>query len=120
MKLRRADLLLIALLLLLSAGLWAWNARSGGGWAVVTVDGEEIGRYRLSEDREVPIQTERGSNLLVIRDGAAAVTEADCGDHTCVRRGTVSRRGETIVCLPHRLVVRIEGGEPPEFDGSVG
>ena len=121
MKLRRADLLLIALLLLLSAGLWAWNARSGGGgWAVVTVDGEEIGRYRLSEDREVPIQTERGSNLLVIRDGAAAVTEADCGDHTCVRRGTVSRRGETIVCLPHRLVVETTGTDSGGPDATVG
>ena len=121
MKLRRADGLLIGVLLLLSAGLWMWNARSGGGgWAVVTVDGAEAGRYRLQEDQEISIQTERGYNLLVIREGTASIAEADCGDHTCVRRGMVSRTGETIVCLPHRLVVEIVGGEHGGPDAVAG
>ena len=39
------------------------------------------------------------------------MTEANCGDHTCVRMGRISRAGEAIVCLPHRLVVEIVGGE---------
>ena len=52
--------------------------------------------------------------------GAAAVTEADCGDHTCVRTGAVSREGERIVCLPHKLIIHIEGGGAPGFDASAG
>ena len=45
--------------------------------------------------------------------------EANCGDHTCIRTGAISREGETIVCLPHRMVVRVEGGEGAPFDAAV-
>ena len=50
----------------------------------------------------------------------AAVAEANCGDHTCVRTGKISREGEVIVCLPHRLTVEIQGGAPAGFDAAVG
>lgn len=112
----RRDLLL-ALLLLAAAAVLALALRPGedGGTAVVLLDGEEIGRYALSEDRTVRIG-EEDFNVLVIRDGAAAVTEANCGDHTCVRTGAVRRAGEQIVCLPHRLIVRIAGGERGPLD----
>ena len=91
-----------------------------GAWAVVTIDGEETARYSLGEDRTVRLGDGDGYNILQISGGAAAVTEADCGDHTCVRTGRISREGETIVCLPHRLVVRIEGGDEPLFDADAG
>ena len=90
-----------------------------GGWAVVTVDGREVGRYPLSEDVTVTIG-EADYNVLQIADGQAAVTEANCGDHTCVRTGAVSRAGETIVCLPHRLIVEIRGGDGSDFDATAG
>lgn len=106
----RNDLILI-LLPLLAAGLLFFLLRPGGGgqYVLVTVDGQEVGRYPLGEDRTVTIG-EEDYNILEIRDGAAAVTDANCGDHTCVRTGKISRAGETIICLPHRLVVKIIGG----------
>jgi len=121
MKQRKNDLLLVAVLLIASAVLWLLFARPGdvGGWAVVTVDGEEIGRYALHEEREITIGDE-DYNILTIRDGKAAVTEANCGDHTCVRTGEVSRTGESIVCLPHKVVVRIEGAVEQGPDAVVG
>lgn len=110
MKRRRWDLALIFALLLAAALLYlALRPGEAGGWAVVTVDGAEVGRYRLTEDRVVTIGKD-DYNVLEIAHGAAAVTEANCGDHTCVRMGKISRTGETIVCLPHRLVVEIVGG----------
>lgn len=111
MRKRRWDLALIFVLLLAAALLYlAVRSGEAGGWAVVTVDGAEVGRYRLTEDRTVVIG-EDDYNILEISGGGAAVTEANCGDHTCVRMGRISRAGETIVCLPHRLVVEIVGGE---------
>ena len=106
----RNDLILI-LLPLLAAGLLFLLLRPGGGgqYVLVTVDGQEVGRYPLGEDRTVTIG-EEDYNILEIRDGAAAVTDANCGDHTCVRTGKIRRAGETIICLPHRLVVKIIGG----------
>lgn len=117
---RRNDLLLIAGLLLAAAVLWLL-ARPGeaGSWVVVTVDGAETARYPLGEDRTVTIGGE-DFNVLRIAHGEAAVTESNCPDHTCAGMGPVSRTGETIVCLPHRLVIRVEGGGAAEFDGRTG
>lgn len=117
---KRNDLLLIAGLLLAAAVLWVL-ARPGdaGGWVVVTVDGVETARYSLQEDRTVTIGGEN-YNVLRIARGEAVVAESNCPDHTCAGMGPVSRTGETIVCLPHRLVIRVEDGAAAEFDGELG
>lgn len=120
MKRKRWDMLLIAGILLTAGIFYCVSApRETGGWAVVTIAGEEAGRYPLSEDKTVRFG-EDDYNLLVIADGGVSVTEANCGDHTCVRTGIICRQGETIVCLPHRLVVEIQGGETPAFDHVTG
>ena len=119
-KIRRADLLLTAGLLLLAGLLYLLTRPGGAGaLAVVTVDGQEIARYPLAQETTVTIGAEN-YNVLFISGGTAAVIEANCGDHTCVNTGAVSREGEAIVCLPHRLVVRIEGGEASAFDAAAG
>ena len=120
MKKRQYDLPLILGLLLAAGALYLFLRPGGqGAWAVVTVDGQEVGRYPLSVDATVTIG-EADYNVLQIADGQAAEVEANCGDHTCVRIGPVSREGETIVCLPHHLIVEIRGGEPAAFDAVAG
>lgn len=120
-KKHRGDLLLAGSLLLL-AGILFFLFRPGGqgAWAVVTADGTEIARYPLDEERTVRLGDDTDYNILQIAGGAAAVAEANCGDHTCVRTGEISREGERIVCLPHKLIIQIEGGDGPAFDASVG
>ena len=116
---KRNDRRLIVGLLLAAALMWLLVRPGGaGGWAVVTADGEEIARYSLDVERTVVLGGD-AYNILQIAGGRASVVEANCGDHTCVRTGAVFREGETIVCLPHRLVVRIEGGSAAGFDASV-
>ena len=113
---RKHDLLLAAGLLLAAALLYLLVRPGGdGAWVVVTLNGQEAGRYPLAQDRTVTIG-EDDYNVLQIQGGAAAVTEANCGDHTCVRTGEISREGETIVCLPHHMIVRVEGGEASSVD----
>lgn len=120
MKLRPLDILLILVPLLLAAALWLFLRPHGSGEvAVVTIDGEEYGRYALSDDCTVSIESEGGgTNLLVIADGAAQITQANCGDHTCIRTGSISQTGQSIICLPHKVVVRIEGGTAGDVDLS--
>ena len=116
MKGLRWDMFLIAGVLLLAALLWfVTSPGERGTWVVVTSDGQEIGRYALSEDIRITVGGE-DYNVLRIADGTACISEANCGDHTCVRTGEISREGETIVCLPHKLVVTILGGESAGFD----
>ena len=116
---RRNDFLLIGGLLLMAVLVWLLVRPNGaGGWAVVTVDGKEIGRYPLDVEQTVTIGG-GNYNVLCIAGGEASVIEANCGDHTCVHTGAISKVGETIVCLPHRLVVSVEGGGSVDFDASV-
>ncbi|MBR0161616.1 MAG: NusG domain II-containing protein [Oscillospiraceae bacterium] len=104
-------LLLLALLaLFLFRGL-----RDPGAEAVVTVNGVETGRYPLKKDGVFPLNG--GTNILVIADGEAWVSEADCPDKICMGMGKISRNGEFIACLPNRVLIVIEGGEETGVDG---
>ena len=107
------DAALLLLCLCLAGGFFLWNAlgRAEGAVAVVTVDGVEVARYPLDTPCEVVLHGTDGENVLVIEDGCAFIREADCPDKVCVRTGKIRWEGETIVCLPHRLMVRIAGGE---------
>ena len=107
----RRDFLLIVFLLLFSAGLFLFQQfrQKEGGWAVVTVDSVESGRYSLLRDGRYSLN--QGSNLLVIEDGAAYMEDADCPDHICVEMGKIRYTGQSIVCLPNRVVVTIEGAD---------
>lgn len=109
---RRNDLLLAGSLLLVALiGFWVFRLTlTDGAYVTVSVDGAETARYPLNEDRDTVIATgEDGINRLVIRDGQATVTEANCPDKICVGHRPISMEGETIVCLPHKVVVAVTG-----------
>lgn len=117
---RRYDILLTGGILLAAAVLYLFfRPGDAGAWAVVSVDGKETARYALDQDIIVTLGDE-DYNVLEISGGAAAITDANCGDHTCIHTGAVRREGEAIVCLPHRLIVQIEGGDAAVLDGMAG
>lgn len=118
-RLKRNDLILCCLIL--AAALLATVALrvSGreGAFLVVYTDGEESARYPLREERTVTLNGfDTGYNRLVIRGGEAYLEDADCPDRLCVRQGAVSKAGESIICLPHRIVITIEDGKEAETD----
>ncbi len=116
----RNDLILIAALLLIAGVLYlALNlGRQEGGVAVVRVDGVEVERHSLSVNGTFPLNG--GSNILVIEDGKAWLSDADCPDLLCVKQGKIHYTGQVITCLPNRLTVTVEGGESDGVDLVVG
>lgn len=110
-KFRNDLIFTVALLVLASAvGLSFFFLRGEGNTVSVTVDGVLFGSYPLSQDTEVEIRTGvdgENVNLLVIRDGKASVTHASCPDGICAAHRPISRNGESIVCLPHRVAITI-------------
>ena len=108
-------ILISAFLLIGLAGLLLFAAwRDEGEFVRVTVDGTVFGEYPLDRDDVIDIETGEGTNTLTIVDGQADMTEADCPDKICVDHNAISRAGESIVCLPHRIVVEIIAGEGRE------
>ena len=116
---RKNDLILIVavLLVLAIAAAALFFLMQEGDTVVVLVDGEVWGEYALDEDQTIEIRTETGYNLLVIQGGKASVKEASCPDGICSSHRPVSREGESIICLPNRVVVEIQShdGEQPEM-----
>lgn len=119
-RISKNDIIFIVILVVLVGGVamfFSLRPQNAGAQVVVTVDGEEYGRYSLNEDTEVPIELEGvTTNLLVIKDGEADMTEADCPDKLCVHQKAISKNHETIVCLPNKVVVEITGSEESGFD----
>jgi hypothetical protein len=109
-----AGLFLVGIVLFILVGF----VRTDGARVDVLIDGEVAASYPLREDREIDLGY-NGHNLLRIEGGRASVADADCPDKLCVKQRAISKEGETIICLPHRLVVRISGGETSDIDGVV-
>ena len=122
LKAHRNDFLLAAALLLLGGALalFLWFTRQAGGTVSVQIDGKVVMELPLSEDARVVLGGGGHTNTLVIAGGTARVVEASCPDRICVRQGAVQYAGESIVCLPHKLVVTVQGGPPPAIDAAAG
>ncbi len=82
--------------------------RAHGSYAVVFIDGKETARYSLSENAEIEIRSANGVNTLKIENGKASVISASCHDGICTKHRAVQYGGESIVCLPNKLVIRID------------
>ena len=108
-KIRNDLILLTAVILTAVIALLIWHGtRIGGDCVLVLENGVEKARYPLATDTEVVLTAaDGGINVLVIENGKALVREADCPDGICVGHRPISMAGETIVCLPHKLVVKI-------------
>ena len=109
----------IALIVMLGVQLYQQKVAGGGALVVVTVDGEERGRYSLDADISERIELGDGTfNVLEIADGYAQISEASCPDQICVKHNHIRYTGETIVCLPNKVVVSVEGGMDRGVDTS--
>ena len=105
------DILLLGVLL--AAGtfifLFALFNGQGGTYVRVKVDGKITAEYSLKENRTVTLNGKNGINVLVIENGEAYISEADCPDKLCVRQGKINMNGQSVICLPHKTVIEITG-----------
>lgn len=114
---KRNDLILILGIICIAAFAYLLHERMQNvddGIVVVKVDGEEKGTYRLSEEQTIEING--GTNILQIKEGKADMTEADCPDKLCVHQKAVSKNGESIICLPNKVVIEVKSSEQSVYD----
>ena len=116
-KLEKRDKLLIVIVVCVALCAFLAHQIIGGdgaGKVTVKVNGELKGTYSLAEDQTIEING--GTNILQIKNGKADMTEADCPDQLCVNQRAISRQGESIICLPHKVGVEAESSESSELD----
>ena len=115
MTTKKIILLLVAVVILcLAAYFILVRLTAPGTIAVIAVDGQEYKRIDLSkvkEPYEMTIATEYGRNTVLVEPGAISVSSADCPDKICVHQGRLTGAGVPIVCMPHRLIIWIEGDD---------
>lgn len=101
--------------------------RLDGGRADMTaeiyLDSECIKTIDLSEV-EAPysftVEGEYGKNVISVEPGKIRVSDADCPDLVCVNQGWQSTAAAPIVCLPHRLVIKLIPKSPDNADDVDG
>lgn len=110
------DLLIVLSVILLSAALLLPSHLSkagSGAAALVYVDSVQTMRIPLSENGEYALT---GAVVAEVSDGALRILDSDCPDQFCVRSGFIRRSGQTLVCLPNRVLVRIVSAGEQEVD----
>ncbi len=119
----RSDKVIMISILLVSIAIFLWFGMSVGRETAecvsIFVDGEEYASYRFADitsTKKVDVKTEYGYNLVEISKEGAAVIDASCSDKTDVRMGKITKPGQTILCVPNRVMVKIFGKEKLKVD----
>ncbi|MCI8342627.1 MAG: NusG domain II-containing protein [Firmicutes bacterium] len=116
---RKADFVLAAAAFIAAGGLYGgfYLKNNGkGGTAVIYVDKEPIARLSLKNDIAYTVEAGGGYNIVEIENGSVSVSGADCRDKICVGHKSINKTNESIICLPHKMVVEIEDGESSSVD----
>jgi hypothetical protein len=119
---KKYDWLIILLVLVLAGGFFIGNRLMNSRFEKKQVEIISYGEIVYSEDLtnsfqgEFVIDNEHGYNRVIIDKGVVQMEEADCRDQVCVLSKPISNPGESIVCLPHQVIVRIIGAQTGEVD----
>lgn len=118
----RADIIIILLvaLLALASVLFAFGGNGSPKYASVKLNGKAKAEYSLDRTGEYELSGENGITLtLVIEKDGVSVRHAECPDKLCEKTGKISGAGQSIICLPAKISISLEGGSE-EIDAAVG
>ncbi|HIQ78330.1 MAG TPA: NusG domain II-containing protein [Candidatus Scatomorpha intestinavium] len=125
LKFRPGDLIAAAAIAILAGAVaiaFFTTRSSGPAEAEIRQNGELIATVPLSEDTEFEIGGTY-HNTVTVKDGEIAITSSDCPGEDCVLSGWRSTAGQSIVCLPNLVEIRIvaaEGSNDQGVDGVTG
>lgn len=106
--------LVIVLALLVSFVFWTSIDTEEGSRVVIYEDGKIVREIPLTEEAEFVVEGFY-TNRIVVKDGKAAIVESNCPGTDCVHSGWIHESGRSIICLPNRVEVRIEGASDVDF-----
>lgn len=80
--------------------------------AVIYLDGAKYAEYTLAKyEKPISVTVDgAGRNVVEISKNGVRVTESNCADKLEINGGTINRAGQSLICLPNRFLIKIEGG----------
>ena len=117
-KIKKADILVIFIIVLTSFFIYFFTNKSpkdhenSSKKVVITVDGKIFKEVSLNKDTDIRINSQYGNNVVHIKNGEVQMFESDCKDKICMKMGKISLNGDSIICLPNRLMVKNVDDEP--------
>lgn len=121
-KKRRLDIIILIVLIVIAIGSWIAVTvlfDVNGDYVEVIVDNHVQKVISLNDDGEYQVDDGEYSNIITIKNREVYMKSSDCPDQICVKQGEIKKQGESIICLPHKLVIRIASEEYPEVDSNV-
>jgi hypothetical protein len=117
--LKIGDYIFIGLILIgFVIGLFLLRSSAIAGQTVsIFNENRELYRLLILEDRTIAVQGEIGETVVKIEHGKVWIESAPCPHQLCKNMGKISRSGEIIVCIPNKLIIRIEGRGEHSIDG---
>lgn len=115
-------ILFSSLLLMMVAAFFIRGILYSGQEAHIEIVCENEVRYIFDVDEVETIRVEHpdGSyNIVQIKNGTVWVSDADCDNHDCIKQGRISKVGQSVICLPHQMIIRIVGAQDSEYDAVV-
>ena len=124
---KKMDIVIIAVLLILSFTphlifFKTSQKSSKNNYAIVKVDGKihkKIGLSNVKKSEKVNLNLPNGKNTLLVENNSIEMKSANCNDALCVKQGNISKVGQTIICLPHKLIIEIKGDELDSKDDLI-
>ncbi len=113
----KGDIILIVSLIVISLVMFVFSfSGSEKLIAEIYVDGEKTHSIALSEVTESYTVNENYCQLLIEKDGVSFVF-SDCGDKLCIKRGKLKNQGDTMACVPEKVVVILKADGKEKIDG---
>lgn len=124
---KKMDIVIIAVLLIISFTphlIFFKTSQKGSknNYAIIQVDGKihkKIDLSKVKKSEKVNLNLPNGKNTLLIKNNNIEMKSANCNDALCVKQGNISKVGQTIICLPHKLIIEIKGDELDSKDDLI-
>lgn len=108
---KKADIFLLIFLVAIGIALSYFSVAGSitGSKVLVTLDGKIYGTYSLSEDQVITVEQKNHLNKITIKEGHVSMSFSDCHNQVCVKHSEISKTSESIVCLPNKVMIEIQG-----------
>lgn len=104
--LKKGDIFIIitVLALAIASSALLFLEKGEGRTVIVKENNETVYKGSLYENKVIKLD----GNTVEIKDGAVTVIKADCKNQICVNHAAITEKGESIICLPNKVIAELE------------